>query len=142
MAAATTSVLLATSSASAEGESTPKPDLINADEVRHRPSGYREETRARRGAIIAGGIMTGVGGLMILAGVSAKRESSGMGNGPGSGGELLYIPGTVVTAVGLPLLIYGLVSARTVYVREDTPQLSLVLSPRRDAGAVALTCAF
>jgi hypothetical protein len=124
----------------------PRRNLISPDETGSMPRGFHAETRPRYGAIIGGAVTTGLGSLMLITGLEQRRElnadTSNTPHDPGSGGEFFIISGGVALAVGLPLLAYGLLSPRDVYVRDvpSSVHLSFVVEPRR-VGA-GLTFAF
>jgi hypothetical protein len=117
-----------------------QPEVVPADAGRGKPDGYHRETRMRLGPLIGGGIATGLGGLMLYTGFEQRAElrSNPVQQAPGSGGEVFIVGGTLSLVVGVPLLIYALVSPRALYVRDRPVSLSLDYSPKQHAGGVAL----
>ena len=121
-------------------------DVISPDETGSMPRGFHVEQRLRMGPIIGGAASTLFGGLLIGTGLDQRARSQNNSNGvpgtPGSGGEFLIIPGVIALVVGLPLLSYGLLSRREVYVRDSAPQLKGRLlgrfTPRRGRGELRL----
>jgi len=114
-----------------------KHDVIGADETRGIPPGFHAEQRPRYGLIIAGGATLGMGGLMLITGLQqrAALQANKTPQAPGSGGEFFMIAGAATMCVGVPLLAYGLLSPRDVYVRDTVATLSLGIS-RTPGGAV------
>ena len=118
-------------------------DVVSPDETGSMPRGFHVEQRLRMGPLIGGAATTLFGGLLIGAGLSQRERSQNNSNGvpgtPGSGGEFLLIPGVIALAVGLPLLSYGLLSRREVYVRDSAPQLKVgfSLDSRHVAGSLS-----
>jgi|SRR4051812_43939589 hypothetical protein len=105
------------------------------------PAGYHPETRIRYGPLIGGGITTGIGGLMLVSGIDQRNHRSSHGE-PGSGGEFLIIPGIVSLAVGVPLLAYGLLSRKDVYVRDSGSRVQVGFALDRQHAAVGLSYIF
>jgi hypothetical protein len=103
---------------------TPGRNVVPVEATHGPPPGFHYEERPRQGAIIAGGIVAGAGALLLLEGVRQRATGEG-GSGPGGGGELLMLVGGAHLAVGIPLLAYGLLSPRAVYVRDAVAQVSL-----------------
>ena len=105
-------------------------DVISPDETGSMPRGFHVEQRLRMGPIIGGAATTLFGGLLIGTGLDQRSQNNGnsVPGTPGSGGEFLLIPGVIALAVGLPLLSYGLLSRREVYVRDSAPQLKVGFS--------------
>jgi hypothetical protein len=124
----------------AHAQEQTQPEVVPADAGRGKPDGYHRETRLRLGPLIGGGIATGIGGMMLYTGLEQRAElsSNPVQQAPGSGGEFFIVAGTLSLVVGVPLLIYGLVSPRAVYVRNQPVSVSFGYSPKRHAGAVAL----
>ncbi len=120
-----------------------QPQVVPADAGQGKPDGYHRETRMRLGPLIGGGIATGIGGMMLYTGFKqrAQLRSNPIQQAPGSGGEVFIVGGTLSLVVGVPLLLYGLVSQRAVYVRNQPVSVSLGYSAKRHAGGVALTFA-
>ena len=137
------------SQAFAEGatpEQKPR-DSISPNETGSLPRGFHVETRPRYGPIIGGAITTCFGGLLLAAGINQHNErpargTNGVGGEPGSGGEFLYIPGAVALAVGLPLLSYGLLSPRELYVRDTPSNVQVGFSVDQRHVSAGLTYAF
>jgi hypothetical protein len=139
-------LLFAVSAAAEAPTSRRSRDVISADETVGAPPGFHPEERPRYGAIIGGAIATGLGAAMLLTGIEqhAQLESShsATARDPGSGGEVLMIGGGVSLAVGLPLLVYGLLSPRDVYVRDSVATVSLGVSASSRHFGGGLTLAF
>lgn len=118
-------VLLQTATATAEPRE--RRDVIDADETHGMPPGFHEEDRPRYGMIIGGAVATAVGGGLFFTGYHQKATGTG-GSGPGGGGELLMLNGGLALAVGIPMLAYGLLSPRKVYVRNEPSSVAFSLS--------------
>ncbi|HEY0467023.1 MAG TPA: hypothetical protein VGC79_22630 [Polyangiaceae bacterium] len=119
-------------------------DEVSPDEIGSMPEGFHLETRPRYGVIIGGAITTGVGGMLLAAGLQQRADcqnsTSSVEGTPGSCGELFLIPGGLALAVGLPLLAYGLLSPREVYVRDPAPlQLGFSADQRHVAAGLTYT---
>lgn len=112
-------------------------DVIGAEETRGIPPGFHAEERPRYGLIIGGGATVGVGGLMLITGLQQRAElqANKTQQAPGSGGEFFMLVGGATMCVGVPLLLYGLLSPRDVYVRDTVATLSLGVA-RTPGGAV------
>jgi len=94
--------------------------LILPSETHGIPPGFHTETRPRWGAIIGGGAVSLAGGLIVVEGYSQHLANRDNPNAmPGSGGEELMGLGVAHLLVGVPLLLYGLLSPREVYVRDS-----------------------
>jgi hypothetical protein len=121
-------------------------DVISPDETGSMPRGFHVEERLRMGPLIGGAATSLFGGLLIGTGLDQRERSQNNSNGvpgtPGSGGEFLIIPGVIALAVGLPLLGYGLLSRREVYVRDSPAQLKVGFSVDSHHVAGGLTYAF
>jgi hypothetical protein len=108
-------------------------EVVPANDTAEAPPGYHRETRPRYGMLIGGGITTGVGALMFFGGLERRwREKHTPGDlDPDSSGQMMMIMGGVTLAIGLPLLTYGILAPRDVYVRDSMSELSvrLVASP-------------
>lgn len=68
---------------------------------------------------------------MLFTGLQQRAElrANKTPQAPGSGGEFFLIAGGASLCVGVPLLLYGLLSPRDVYVRDTVATLSLGVSP-------------
>jgi hypothetical protein len=97
--------------------------------------------------IIGGAITTAVGAAMFATGVDQYAEARQprprevATNDVQMGGETFMVLGGLHLAVGAPLLLYGLLSPRDVYVR-DSVAVALDLSVDRRHVAGAMTFAF
>jgi hypothetical protein len=85
-----------------------------------------------------------VGAAMVLTGLEQHAEMKARQSStpnPGSGGEFFMIYGGLSMAVGLPLLAYGLLSPREVYVRDSVATIALGVSVdhRHLRGGLTLT---
>ncbi|MEP7052214.1 MAG: hypothetical protein ABJB12_17750 [Pseudomonadota bacterium] len=129
-AAAAVVLFAATARAEEVGGHRKARDVIAVDETTGAPPGFHLEQRPRYGPIIGGAAAVATGGLMLLTGFEqrANLEANSTQQAPGSGGEVFMILGGVSLLVGVPLLAYGLLSHREVYVRDSTASLRLSLS--------------
>ncbi|HVY31635.1 MAG TPA: hypothetical protein VHB79_34105 [Polyangiaceae bacterium] len=137
-------ILAASGNAWCEEGETPHRDVLSVEETHGAPQGFHAERQTRWGLIIAGAATTGLGALMLGTGLQQHAENeqrTGMGSDPGSGGEFFIIAGSISMAAGIPMLVYGLVSPRDVYVRDRPRTLSLGLSPnpRHFGASLSLT---
>ena len=138
-------LLLATTARAEEVGHQKARDVIAVDETTGAPQGFHIEQRPRYGLIIGGAAAVANGGLMLLAGfeqrAQLKREASTTAQVPGSGGEVFMVLGGASLLVGVPLLAYGLLSHREVYVRDSAANLHLSLSVggQHVAGGVAFS---
>jgi hypothetical protein len=118
----------------------PRRQFIWPEETGSMPRGFHVETRPRCGPIIGGAITAGFGGLLLATGLQQRAEAnaSKVQQTPGTGGEFLIIPGVISLAVGLPVLAYGLLSRRAIYVRGAAPplQVGFSLDPRSVAAGL------
>lgn len=124
--------LVAAAPARADEPSERKPrEVIGVEETRGMPPGFHLEQRPRYGLIIGGAVTLGVGGLMLYTGLEqrAALRKNPTPQAPGSGGEFFMIAGAATLCVGVPLLTYGLLSPRDVYVRDTVASLSLGVAP-------------
>ena len=68
---------------------------------------------------------------MLIAGIDQRQREQARSPeqkvDPQSGGEILILFGGLSLAVGVPLLTYGLLSPREVYVRDRVSAVSLRL---------------
>jgi hypothetical protein len=120
-------------------------DVISADETTGAPPGFHAEKRPRYGVIISGAVATSVGAAMVLTGLEQRAEMKTRQDSaadPGSGGEFFMIYGGLSMAVGVPLLAYGLLSPREVYVRDSSATVALGLSVDHRHLRGGLTLAF
>lgn len=119
-------------------------DLIGGEETRGAPPGFHAEQRPRYGLIIGGAATVGVGGLMVLTGLRQRAElaANTTPQAPGSGGEFFILFGGAAMVVGVPLLAYGLLSPRDVYVRDSVATLSLGISATRGGALGRMAFAF
>jgi hypothetical protein len=135
----------ATARAEAPSSRAKSRDVISADETSGAPPGFHAEKRPRYGVIISGAVATSLGAAMVLTGLEqhaemeAKQSST---TNPGAGGEFFMIYGGLSMAVGLPLLAYGLLSPREVYVRDSSATIALGLSVDHRHLRGGLTLAF
>jgi hypothetical protein len=116
------------------------------------PPGLHFEERPRVGMAIAGGIVTATGLAFIGYGLKQnaddrrtlerfKAEDPNYQPDPGtlSGGGLMITMGAIVSAVGVPLLIVGITTKKTVLVR-DSVAIAPVVTP--SFGGLALSATF
>src|SRR5258706_11459420 len=115
------------------GDDRVRREVIPVDETHGAPPGFHAERETRWGPIIAGACTTAVGGLSLATGLQQHAElqsrTADVGSDPGSGGEFFIIAGVVALAAGIPILTYGLVSQRDVYVRDTPKSVSLRVAP-------------
>lgn len=139
--------VVAAAPARADEPSERKPrEVIGVEETRGMPPGFHLEQRPRYGLIIGGAATLGVGGLMLYTGLEqrqqAKLRTIETPSAPGSGGEFFMIAGAATMCVGVPLLTYGLLSPRDVYVRDTVASLSLGVAPTPGGAFGRLAFAF
>ncbi len=135
-------LLLATTSAYAE-------KTYAYNESLGTPPGWHVEERPRTALAITGGAIAATGAIFFAYGLSeqaaARRRAEelprdpGFTDTPGSGGEILMWTGGIMAAVGLPLLIVGLTTKRSVLVR-DTFAVAPIVSP--SFGGLSLAATF
>lgn len=141
------SLVASTTRAYAEENAQPaRRTVISADEVRSAPAGYHPETRLRLGFVIGGGVVAGFGALMLATGLAQRADSqarqSNVPTDVGSDGTGYMMFGGGLLAVGVPLLVYGLVSPRDVYVRDAPTKVSFELCPLPQSPRAGLRLTF
>ncbi len=119
------------------------------DDSRPVPSGFHVEERPRAAMAITGGAIAATGVSLLVYGIierdAEKRryeaEQASNLNPPDyvSGGTILMYAGGMMAAVGLPLLLVGVTSKRSVLVRDDV-SVAPVVSP--SFGGFALSATF
>ena len=137
------------------------PRVLDYEEGDTIPPGYRTGTRVRKGLVIGGSVMLGVGYLfsIMVAGVGQLVNNVGdpgtkdfgpllvpvvgpfIGMGtthPSTGGVFgLAFLGVAQTA-GLGMLIGGLASPKTVLLRNDVAGVTLTVTPQFGAGTAGI----
>lgn len=101
-----------------------KPYLIHEHETVGCPPGYHPETRPRYGPLVGGAITAGLGGLYVVGALSATGQE-----GAGTMRAYFGIIGGAHLAVGLPLILYSLLSPQEVYVSNPAPAFSASIVP-------------
>lgn len=117
------------------------------------PAGYKLDSRARKGPIIAGAIMFGSTyfiNILIADAVDDGREQwmyvPGIGTWPevgdacdgNSGGCQIVILHSATHTIGLGLLIYGIAARKQILVREDTAFTVVPFATGSASGLAAL----
>jgi hypothetical protein len=107
------------------------------------PAGYHIEEHPRYALAITGGALAAAGATMFTYGYFERREvmshnGEGLEGSPGSGGEAMMYGGAIMGAVGVPLLLVGLLSKKSVLVRDDVA-ITPVASTNFGGFAVAAT---
>lgn len=116
----------------------PSAMIVPAEGVATPPPGYRREERLRTGLVIAGAITSVAGVGLTLSAHQIKQASRNPGTP--SYYEFFYVYGAIHLAVGLPMLLYGLLDRKTVFVSEQSAwQLVPEVGPGHAAGRLRLT---
>jgi hypothetical protein len=114
------------------------------------PPGYHVEERPRVGLTIAGGTITAAGLGFLIYGMAERAEekrryrelsaNDPSYEGDAGGAGILMMMGGVITAVGVPLLVVGLTTKKSVLVRNDNVAIAPVVTP--SFGGLALSATF
>lgn len=137
------------------------PKVLDYEEGDAIPAGYRTGTRVRKGLVIGGSVMLGVGYLVTIMAAGIGQAVNDIGNGgskdfgpllipvagpfvglatthPSSGGAFgLVFLGTVQTA-GLAMLIGGIAAPKTVLLRNEVGHVKFTVLPQIGAGTAGL----
>lgn len=119
--------VLAVPAARAEEPERKRRDIIRPEETHGIPPGFHEESRVRWAAIISGGLVTAVGTYLVVAEPMWKVEPHTKYNDGDSTFPMMMVLGVMHLAVGVPLLTYGLIDRREVYVRDQPTELDVSL---------------
>jgi hypothetical protein len=110
-------------------------EVIFASETVGAPPGYHPDTQLRYGPLIGGAIATGLGMLMVGAGVADLQKSD-------DSGPAFIMLGGAQMAVGVSLLAYGLLVPRDVYVRDPVPRATVGIAPTKQGLTLTLSAVF
>lgn len=138
-------IVAASSNAWCADDERPHRDVIPVEETHGAPQGFHSAKETRWGLIIGGSSCLAVGALSLITGFQQRAENNrntGATPDPGSGGEFFLISGAIATAAGIPLLAYGLLSPRDVYVRDRPQTISLGINPNPRSWGASLNIAF
>jgi len=137
------------------------PKVIDYEEGDTIPPGYRPGTRIRKGLVIGGSVMLGVGYLITIMAAGIGQAVNNFGNEgtkdfgpllipvvgpfigmstthPSSGGVFgLAFLGVVQTA-GLGMLIGGIAAPRTVLLRNEVAGVKLTITPQFGASGAGI----
>jgi hypothetical protein len=109
------------------------PPVIHARRGSDAPHGYHHEERRRIGPLVAGGITTAMGVALIG---TAMNDQLGMHGMDPDYSTLFYVEGGICLAVGVPLLLWGILGRQHVLVRNE---VAVDLVPRVGSRGAALT---
>jgi hypothetical protein len=147
-------VLAASPARAEEPDQNPRRNVIHPEETHGIPPGFHEESRVRLGPAITGGVLTFVGSVFLTSGLvtmaeKRNQEESGTSSPPSDDidGDALFaawatIFGGLHLAVGIPLLTYGLLDPRTVYVRDQPSEVAVSLRAEPDQVTTSVRVAF
>jgi len=126
------------------------PMQLDADDEMRVPSGYTAVERTRRGPIIAGAVTFGTTYLLTALGASVANDVSAgsatplfvpalgpfiqMGKDQSDTGRFFLAIDGAAQCAGLALLIYGLTSKKTVWMRNDLVVAPMISGSSAGAG--------
>ena len=137
------------------------PKVLDYEEGDSIPAGYRTGTRVRKGLVIGGSVMLGVGYLVTIMAAGIGQAVNDIGHQgtkdfgpllipvagpfigiatthPSTGGAFgLAFLGTVQTA-GLAMLIGGIAAPKTVLIRNEVGGVKVTVLPQVGAGTAGL----
>ena len=136
------------------------PKVLDYEEGDAIPAGYRTGTRVRKGLVVGGSVMLGVGYLITIMAAGLGQVISNVGQSskdfgpllvpvagpfigiattdPSTGGAFgLAFLGTVQTA-GLVMLIGGIAAPKTVLIRNEVGHVKFTVLPQIGAGTAGL----